>query len=92
MDYKELISTPEWQAYQDALADVIAGFLHDRIFKDGASAGELRAAFDLAREVLSMPKQLIRDDDFNRRFDERLRDRFMSIPRHILLREMYGDQ
>lgn len=90
MDYKELFTTPEFRAYEEAMAECVAGFLHDKIMRaDNPNSVALKDAIELAQTVLRLPRHLVRDDEFATRLDDRIKDLLLQIPKRVLLREMY---
>ena len=89
-DLKELYTSPDFAAYQEAIADLAVDWL-DSSIRSGIEGGSIKIGIDIFNEVLSLPKNLGASQEVQKRLDAAVKARLVSIPAKLLRRELFDD-
>ncbi len=89
-DFKELYTSPDFAAYQEAIADLAVDWL-DSSIRSGLDGRVIKMGIDLINDVLSIPKSLGAPQEVQKRLDAAVKARLVSIPAKLLRRELFDD-
>ena len=89
-DLKELYTSPDFAAYQEAIADLAVDWL-DSSIRSGLDGRSIKIGIDIFNDVLSIPKSLGASQEVQKRLDAAVKARLVSIPAKLLRRELFDD-
>ena len=90
-DFRELYTSPDFEAYQRHVVDELVSWLHWALFEgEPMPAREVKAGLDVARRILSIPQDFV-GGDVGKRLAAVAKSRLVEIPAAILRRELYKE-
>lgn len=88
-DFRELFTSPDFEAYQDRVVDEVVAWTHQALYADALMTCEqLRTGIGMARMILELPAAMIKSPELKQRLAAKARARLMELPSALLRKEM----
>jgi hypothetical protein len=86
-DFRELFTSPDFEAYQSLIVDEVVGWLQDSI-TGLTSAQEIKTGMDVSHRILNIPAKLKATLQIEQKLQAAVKARLIEIPAELFRREL----